>query len=251
MRTSIKEYAGFELCGFEDPGLLISCTENLPDSGLPECLVRGKLILQFGQPTRKPGATAHRKPILAAPPGFNQPDVAVGVPIVVEHAQCVWPIEFVHGVASPIPDRQIQSAIAVEIPRSDTRPPSCPLRESPLSCHVLEATLLISEDADWTPFDCQREVRMTIAVQIGEGGAAHKPQRFERLTGGTARAQLAVIVQPESRKSRLRISAWLKSSTHKQIQVAVAVDIRHRQRAKARLSGHEMLRRRQVRRRIN
>ena len=100
---------------------------------------------------------------------------------------------------------------------------------------------LISEDAHRTPFDCQREIGLTISVQVGEGGAAHQPDRFERLTGRTARAQLAVIVQPESRGDRLRISARAESPTDKQIQVAVAVDISESQRAKARHSRRPML----------
>src|SRR2546423_12900995 len=179
MRTSIEKDARLEICDFEDPGFLISVAENLPDSRLAKRLVRGELPGQFGKTRLKPESVAQRKPIPLVLPCFNQLDAAVGVPIAVEHAQCVWPIEFVNGVASPIPDRQVQSAIAVEISRGDAGPPPGSAGKAPLRSHLLKVSIVISKHAHRTPFDRQRQVRTTISVQVRQRGAAHQAERFK------------------------------------------------------------------------
>ena len=40
-------------------------------------------------------------------------------------------------------------------------------------------SMLISKDTHRAPFDRQREIGITIAVQVREGGAAHQAQRFK------------------------------------------------------------------------
>ena len=189
MRTSVEKDAGFQFRGFDDFRFLIARPENLPDRSLAKRLVRGEVACQFGKTRSEPESVSHRKPISPVPPGFDQLDRSVGVPIVVKEAQgdvrnsgfrrLNLPIQFINRVASPVADRQVQSSIAVEITRGDARPPSRPPRESPRSRHFLKVSVLISKDPHRAPFDGQREIGMTIAVQVREGDAAHQAKRFK------------------------------------------------------------------------
>src|SRR5438876_4463980 len=183
MRASIEEDARFEFCGLQDVRFLIARAENLLDGGPAEGLMRGEPCLELGQTTFEPGAIAHRKPVAPTLPGFDQLEVAVAIPIVVEHPQCAWPIEFVNCVPSPVPDRQVQPAIAVEITRSDARPPAGSAGESPLRGHLLKVSVVISIHAHRTPFQGQRKVGTTVSVQVGEGGAAYQAKGLERFAG--------------------------------------------------------------------
>src|SRR5437867_137610 len=122
----------------------------------------------------------------AAQPGFNQLEVAIGVPIAIEKAQCARPIEFVNRVPPPVSHCQIQPAVAVEITRRDAGPPSRSACESPSRGHVLEVSVVISKDAHRPPFEGQREVRLTISVQVSERGPAHQSKRFKWFAEGAA-----------------------------------------------------------------
>src|SRR5258706_7702260 len=207
MRAEIEETARCEFCGFEEFGLGVPGAENLLARGLGEGGVGGEFDRQFRKPGGKPEPVARRKPVSAVLMGFNEFDRALATPLVIEYPQWARLIEFVNCVASPVPDRQIQPAIAIEITRGDAGPPSCSRGQSPLRGHLLKVSVVIAIDAYRTPFESQCEVGLTIPIQIGKAGAAHQAKRFKRFAQGTVRPQFALAVNPQRGRNRLRMSA--------------------------------------------
>ena len=81
------------------------------------------------------------KPVRSRPPRFDQLDHTITVPVAVENPKRRRLMQFIDGVAPPVAAGQIHPSVTVEIARSNTRPPTRPVRETPRGGHILEAIL--------------------------------------------------------------------------------------------------------------
>src|SRR5207248_1523603 len=145
-------------------------------------------------------------------PRLNESSSSIGIPIAVEYRQFGARVQLIARVASPVPDGQVQLAVTIEIPGRNARPPSIPARESPFRGHVLEFSVIISKYTHRSPFECQRKVGPTVAVQVGKDRAADQANGFKRPARGRRCLQFAMVVEPQRRRDWLGISARAESS---------------------------------------
>src|SRR5437870_901512 len=84
-------------------------------------------------------------------------------------------------VESPVGGDDVQLAIAIQVARRDSVPPAFEFSQTEILGDFAELAMLIAKNADRAPFASQHQLRKTIAIQIGEDGAADQSDLFQLL----------------------------------------------------------------------
>ena len=94
----------------------------------------------------------------------------------------------------------------------------------------MQVTVFILKHADRPPFARQDQVGITIPVQVAPNRSVHQPRLLQDPAVFLVQHQLPFHVPVNPRIRRLRIPPRDHPPTHKQVQRAVPINIRHGQR---------------------
>ena len=84
-----------------------------------------------------------------------------------------------------------------------------------------EPVALVLENSNRPPLTGQREIGVTVSIQVREDRAAHQAQLWKALR----KAERFAIVAQQLRGSRFGIAASPDTAAHKEVQVAVAIHV--------------------------
>src|SRR6059036_3580371 len=94
-----------------------------------------------------------------------------------------------------------------------------------------EASTVVSEDFDRSPFAGEDQFRKTIAVEIAPHGSSDTADFFQEMAVGCIQLQLLSIVAKEARRSGLWPATRNDTATNEEIQLPITVHVRHGQRS--------------------
>src|SRR5216117_2149227 len=96
-----------------------------------------------------------------------------------------------------------------------------------------ELAALVAEDFQRAPFATQNQLRKTVTVQVTPDGAADQADFFQQTAVLRIQLELLPVTAIDSRGSGLGVAPRNYTSAGEQIEVAVRVHVRQRQRARA------------------
>ena len=130
-------------------------------------------------------------------------------------------------VAAPVRDDQIHPAVAIEVRRGDAVPAAGDAGHTVRCGHIGELAAVVPQQADRAPVAGERQVGITVAIEVGENRAAHEADVGE----GLGDHEDAAVVPQEQRCRRLRIPPGDGAPADEEVEVAIPVDIREHDRA--------------------
>ena len=171
---------------------------------------------------------------------------AIGEDRAMEHAHRLGAETFVTSVPSPVGRREIHPSVPIKVTRRHSVPPAHhlaqrhPTRAARCGGNLHrsiprgEPPLVVSINPDRPEVAGQHKLGSSVVIQIGEDRARHLARRRKRLAGQRIDREGLAVAAKQKRVHRLRVTPGTNPSAHEKIEDAVAIHIRHRERAPAR-----------------
>ncbi len=134
----------------------------------------------------------------------------------------------------PAPARcdEIHQAVLVEVTGRNAVPATSQTIQTQFRCAVGESTAIIREDSDGSPFQREQEVGVAVCIDIREHRGGDEPHVTQLTRVVVVRDEDASFVSQDVRRCGRGVPRGLDATSHKQVQVAIAIVVCQRQRTR-------------------
>jgi hypothetical protein len=136
-----------------------------------------------------------------------------------------------HGVPAPVRRDEVESPVAVQVARRDPIPSTRPPAETPRLGRGTQTAAPVEEQQDGPPLASENQVRIPIAVDVGEECRRDQADAVEDPDVARVDGESASVVPDERGGRAPRILPGNCPAADEQIQVSIAIVIAERHRA--------------------